>query len=109
MGATNVQYNGRTATITSDKGSLSADTPEELLARTTGWHAPISQLAYWVVGTSAPNDKNNIRTDNRLDSTHNGDWQAIFEYSDSTLPNRLIITHTDGHRVVMTITHVKQL
>ena len=42
----------------------------------------------------------------RLVSSENGDWTAKFYYQNSVYPNRLIITHADGHRLVMTINHL---
>lgn len=104
MGATSISYDGQYATLTNDKGQISANTPEELLLWATGWHAPISQLPYWVMGKVATGDKG-IFEDRLLQTTH-GEWTADFSYAkNSPLPNRLIITHTDGHRVVMTISH----
>ena len=106
IGATEIRYDGRTATLNSERtGLISADSPEELLLSATGWQAPISQLPYWIVGRSAPSDSTQTYdAQNRLATAVNGAWTANFEYK-GTQPNRLRITHTDGHRVVMTITH----
>lgn len=108
IGATSISFDGRTATLTSERtGEISASTPEELLLRATGWQAPISQLPYWIVGRAAPSDSDHSRDGaGRLLSATNGDWTANFEYKGST-PNRLRITHTDGHRVVMTMAHMQ--
>lgn len=104
MGATQIRYDGRSATVTNDSGVLTANSPEELLTKATGWHAPISQLPHWIMGRPAPNDTDSAFDGEQLRQSTNGDWTATFEYK-NTLPNRLTITHTDGHRVVMTITH----
>ncbi len=107
LGATQIRYNGQTATLMSERtGLISAASPEELLTTATGWHAPISQLPYWIMGKSAPDDSERM-TDksNRLTDAKNGDWTAVFEYGQARTPERLRITHTDGHRVVMTINH----
>lgn len=108
IGATSISFDGKTATLTSERtGEINASTPEELLLRATGWQAPISQLPYWIVGRAAPSDSNHSHDDaGRLLSATNGDWTASFEYKGNT-PNRLRITHTDGHRVVMTMTHMQ--
>ncbi len=108
IGATTIRYDGKTASLTSEKtGTIEADSPEALLVQATGWHAPISQLPYWILGISAPSDTPNSQKDaqGRLISAENTQWTAHFEYTNSTTPTRLRITHADGHRVVMTIAH----
>lgn len=105
IGATSIRYNGTTATLNSEKtGQLTADNPEDLLKQATGWQAPVSHLPYWIVGRHATGDINSeYDSQNRLIHTKNGDWAAHFEYSTHATPSRLRITHSDGHRVVMTI------
>lgn len=107
MGATFISFDGQTAKLMSERtGEVSADTPEALLFKATGWQAPISQLAYWVIGQSAPNDTDTAHEAGRLTHSTNGDWQADFEYKNNPHPSRLTMHHTDGHKVVMTITHL---
>lgn len=108
IGATAISFDGQTAMLSSERtGTISATTPEALLLQATGWQAPISQLPHWIVGRSAPSDtQQGYDQQGKLIHAVNGDWTASFEYK-STLPNRLRITHTDGHRVVMTIVHGK--
>ena len=105
-GQTKISYNGQSATLTNEKGTINAATPEELLLRATGWQAPISQLPYWIQGRPAPSDANDKKdSTNRLVSAQNGDWTASFSYSNSNdkLPSRLTANHPDGYKVVMTI------
>ena len=105
-GQTKISYNGQSATLTNEKGTINAATPEELLLRATGWQAPISQLPYWIQGQPAPSDANGKKDSiNRLVSAQNGDWTATFSYSNSNdkLPSRLTANHPDGYKVVMTI------
>lgn len=105
-GQTKISYNGQSATLTNEKGTINAATPEELLLRATGWQAPISQLPYWIQGQPAPSDANGKKdSTNRLVSAQNGDWTATFSYSNSNdkLPSRLTASHPDGYKVVMTI------
>lgn len=105
IGATTITYNGKQAILVSEKtGEIRADNPESLLYQATGWYAPISQLPFWVMGQSAPNDDDR-QTDEqgRLINAKNHDWQASFDYEKSLLPSRLRIVHTDGHRVVLSI------
>lgn len=108
FGATSITFNGKTATLVSERtGQINASSPEELLLQATGWQAPISQLPYWIMGRTAPSDDNYTYDDTgRLLSASNGEWTAIFEYKNNT-PNRLHITHTGGYRIVMTIVHVQ--
>lgn len=107
MGATTISFDGVSAKLISEKtGEISADSPEELLTRATGYYAPISQLPYWIVGRVAPSDTQSSFDGERLLTSNNQHWQATFDYAkQSKQPNRLTITHTDGHKVVMTIAH----
>lgn len=105
-GQTKISYNGQSATLTNEKGTINAATPEELLLRATGWQAPISQLPYWIQGQPAPSDANDKKdSTNRLVNAQNGDWTATFSYSNSNdkLPSRLTASHPGGYKVVMTI------
>lgn len=108
-GQTDISYNGQTATLTNDKGTLTADNPEELLYKATTWQAPISQLPYWIMGQPAPSDKQSDKdSQNRLVNAANGDWAATFDYAgNARLPNRITMRHPDGYKVVMTINRLK--
>lgn len=104
LGATSIQYDGKTALLISEKtGEIRADNPEALLLKSTGWHAPISHLPFWVMGKNAPNDTNSQHDGDKLSSATNGQWQAHFDYNRQALPHRIRLTHQDGHRVVLSI------
>ncbi len=108
IGKTNIEYNGQTATLVSEKtGALTADDPETLLKRATGWQAPISQMPYWISGRPAPSDSEpKLDAQNRLVSSVNGEWRASFTYSGADkLPNKISAIQAQGHKVVMTINH----
>lgn len=107
MGATSISFDGKTAKLLSDHtGEIVADSPETLLLRATGHQAPISQLPYWIVGRLAPDDVDGVFDGERLIKSSNHQWSAVFNYGkNDKRPNRLTITHTDGHKVVMTIAH----
>lgn len=107
MGATQIRYNGQLATLTNDQGEIQAGSPEELLLKATGWHAPISHLPYWIVGKNAHGDTDSQTDDQgRLMQSTNDGWTSNFEYTkEDVRPSRLIIHHADGHRVVMTIVY----
>ncbi len=111
IGKTNIAYDGQTATLVSEKtGSLSAEDPEELLQKATGWQAPISQMPYWISGRSAPSDSApKVDNQNRLISSVNGNWSANFAYSgNDKLPSKITATQPQGQKVVMTINHLSQ-
>ncbi|MBP2279469.1 outer membrane lipoprotein LolB [Psychrobacter sp. PL15] len=111
IGKTNIEYDGQTATLVSEKtGTLTADNPETLLQKATGWQAPISQMPYWISGRSAPSDSA-PQTDaqGRLTSSVNGAWTASFSYKGSDkLPSKISAVQPEGHKVVMTINHRNQ-
>ena len=108
IGKTNIEYNGQTATLVSEKtGTLTADDPEELLQKATGWQAPISQMPYWISGRPAPSDSApQMDAQNRLISSVNGDWSASFSYKgNDKLPSKISAVQPQGNKVVMTINH----
>ena len=110
IGKTNIEYNGQSATLVSEKtGTLTADDPETLLKKATGWQAPISQMPYWISGRSAPSDSTpQLDAQNRLISSVNGEWQASFSYKgNDKLPNKISAMQSQGNKVVMTIDHQK--
>ena len=110
IGKTNIEYNGQSATLVSEKtGTLTADDPETLLKKATGWQAPISQMPYWISGRSAPSDSApQLDAQNRLISSVNGEWQASFSYKgNDKLPNKISAMQAQGNKVVMTIDHQK--
>lgn len=109
IGKTNIEYDGQTATLVSEKtGTLTADNPETLLQKATGWQAPISQMPYWIAGRAAPSDSApQTDTQNRLTLATNGEWTASFTYKgNDILPNKISAMQPSGHKVVMTITHL---
>ena len=111
IGKTNIEYNGQSATLVSEKtGTLNATNPETLLKKATGWQAPISQMPYWISGRSAPSDSApQLDAQNRLISSINGEWQASFSYKgNDKLPNKISAVQSQGNKVVMTIDHKKQ-
>jgi len=108
IGKTNIEYNGQTATLVSEKtGTLTADDPETLLKKATGWQAPISQMPYWISGRPAPSDSEpQLDAQNRLISSVNGEWRASFTYSGADkLPSKISAVQSQGNKVVMTINH----
>ena len=110
IGKTNIEYNGQSATLVSEKtGILNAADPETLLKKATGWQAPISQMPYWISGRPAPSDSiPQLDVQNRLISSVNGEWRASFSYKgNDKLPNKISAVQSQGNKVVMTIDHQK--
>ncbi|AGP47813.1 MULTISPECIES: lipoprotein insertase outer membrane protein LolB [Psychrobacter] len=110
IGKTNIEYNGQSATLVSEKtGTLNAADPETLLKKATGWQAPISQMPYWISGRPAPSDSApQLDAQNRLISSVNGEWRASFSYKgNDKLPNKISAVQSQGNKVVMTIDHQK--
>lgn len=110
IGKTNIEYNGQSATLVSEKtGILNAADPETLLKKATGWQAPISQMPYWISGRPAPSDSApQLDAQNRLISSVNGEWRASFTYKgNDKLPNKISAVQSQGNKVVMTIDHQK--
>ena len=110
IGKTNIEYNGQSATLVSEKtGTLNAADPETLLKKATGWQAPISQMPYWISGRPAPSDSApKLDAQNRLISSVNGEWRANFSYKgNDKLPNKISAVQSQGNKVVMTIDHQK--
>lgn len=108
IGKTNIEYNGQTATLVSEKtGTLTADDPETLLKKATGWQAPISQMPYWISGRPAPSDSApQLDDQSRLVSSVNGEWTASFTYKGTDkLPSKISAVQPQGNKVVMTINH----
>lgn len=109
IGHTVIEYDGRNATLVSDRtGEIKAASPEDLLLQATGWQAPISQLRHWISGRPAPSDINSeLDAQGRLQSSQNGDWVASFSYNNANTrtPNKISVTRADGHKVIMTISH----
>ena len=108
IGKTNIEYDGKTATLVSEKtGALTANNPETLLQKATGWQAPISQMPYWISGRAAPSDSTpKVDNQNRLISSVNGNWTASFTYKGSDkLPNKISASQPTGQKVIMTINH----
>lgn len=104
VGTTQIRYDGTKATLTADKTQINADNPNDLLLKATGWHAPIDKLPHWVMGRVAQGDTDSIFHQGRLTQSKNGDWLAVFDYKNA-LPHRISMTHTDGHKVILTINH----
>lgn len=58
-----------------------AKTAEELITKNTGWHIPVTQLAYWVRGLPAPQAKvtrHSLNSQGLLGELEQMGWQVIY-------------------------------
>lgn len=97
IGKTQISGSGGEVTLNSAKtGLITADTPEELLERATGWQAPITHLVDWVQARAAtPEAKMSHDTQQRPLQILEDGWTVDLSYNDNaTLPNKLILKQT---------------
>ena len=99
LGVGKTQITGSTGQVTLNSaktGEIHADSPEELLERATGWHAPITHLIKWVQAKPAT-DSAVVNKDQQQRITHitEDDWDVDLSYAEqNNLPNKLILKQT---------------
>lgn len=107
IGQTTIDSDGKQVTLQSSKtGTISADTPEELLFQATGWQAPITHLSHWINGKPATPQAITQRDDlGRFSHISEDGWQASLHYDgQATLPDKLIISDAQSqYRITLTI------
>ena len=94
MGKTHIEGQTGQVSLTSAKtGTITADSPEELLAQATGWQAPITNLVQWVQAKPAtPNAKIQYDAEQRPTQFIEDGWEANLSYNNQIkLPNKLIL------------------
>lgn len=87
-------------------GILQAKTPEDLLLKATGWHAPISDLMYWINGQSATAQAiTQYDSAQRLIAVQEKGWHAKLSYNGAEAwPNKLLLTESKtNNRVTLLI------
>ncbi len=94
IGKTIIEGKSGEVTLNSAKtGSISAETPEELLEKATGWTAPITHIVDWVQAYPATENAQ-ITRDNtqRIAQIIEDGWTVDFSYNNqASLPNKLIL------------------
>lgn len=124
MGKTHIAGTQAQAKLTNQKTGTLTGSPEALLLQTTGWHAPISQLPYWILGKPTPLAMHNqFDVQNRLiksvASTENAHWLVEISYKNtSEKPHKLNMfrlataaskltaeSKKTANKVTLTITH----
>ena len=94
VGKTQIEGKPSQVTLNSAKtGLITAESPEELLEKATGWQAPIMHLAYWVQAKPATQNAQISKDEqNRLKQLVEDGWTVDFSYNDGqVLPNKLIL------------------
>ena len=94
VGKTQISGSSGQITLNSAKtGLISADTPEELLERATGWQAPITHLVDWVQAHPATAEAQVSRDEQqRPQQILEDGWTVNLTYNDNAiLPNKLIV------------------
>ncbi|MEG0483622.1 MAG: lipoprotein insertase outer membrane protein LolB [Acinetobacter sp.] len=94
IGKTIIEGKSGEVTLNSSKtGLISAENPEELLEKATGWIAPITHIVAWVQAVPATENAQ-ISRDNtqRISQIIEDGWTVDFNYKDQAkLPNKLIL------------------
>ena len=94
IGKTIIEGDANQVTLNSSKtGEITADSPEELLERATGWIAPIRHIVSWVQARPATTDAQINKDDfQRINQIQEDGWDVTLSYTDqATLPNKLIL------------------
>lgn len=90
-------------TLTMDNGeTMSADTPEQLLAEAMGWLLPVSALRDWVRGVpygKVPVDHKQLDEQGRLTKLEQAGWHIEFlryvPFKGTSMPEKVFMKHPD--------------
>lgn len=111
QGGVALEGNAETVTLTLDSGeTMSATTPEQLLAKAMGWLLPVSALRDWVRGvpySKLPVDSKQLDDQGRLTKLEQAGWQIEFlrymPFKDTSMPEKVFMKHPEmSVRVVVT-------
>lgn len=94
VGKTQISGQPGQVTLTSAKtGTITAESPEELLERATGWQAPITNLVDWVQAkATSATAKTELDEQNRLAQIIEEGWTVNLSYNEGAqLPNKLVL------------------
>lgn len=92
------QKYGQVSLESAKTGTITADSPEELLKRATGWSTPITHLMDWVQAQPATSSAI-VKTDveQRIAEIEEDGWQVKLSYNQNNLlPNHLVLTQALG-------------
>jgi len=99
LGARSVEISGTPQYVTLDDGKqkVSSSSPENLLARQTGWRVPVTHLYYWIRGLPVPQmpKKQKLDARNRISFLQQAGWLVSFEkymrVRDIELPKKIVL------------------
>ncbi len=103
QGGVELDGNPQTVTLTLDDGeTLSAATPEQLLAEAMGWLLPVSALRDWVRGVpyaEFPVENKQLDAKGRLTKLEQAGWQIEFlrymPFQGSSMPEKVFMKHPE--------------
>lgn len=111
IGKTHIEGTAHQVTLTSARtGTITSDSPEELLEQATGWQAPITYLVSWVQGQPATK-KPVLERDSqqRITQIKEEGWIISLSYNGlNNLPNKLILQQPLSSQLENRITMVIQ-
>ena len=103
QGGVALDGNAETVTLTLDDGeTVSAATPEQLLAEAMGWLLPVSALRDWVRGvpySKLPVDSKQLDAQGRLTKLEQAGWQIEFlrymPFKGTSMPEKVFMKHPE--------------
>lgn len=103
QGGVALEGDSEQVTLTMDNGeTLSADTPERLLAEAMGWLLPVSALRDWVRGVpfdKVPVDNKELDEQGRLTKLEQAGWHIEFlryvPFKGTSMPAKVFMKHPD--------------
>jgi len=103
QGGVALDGNAETVTLTLDDGeTVSAATPEQLLAESMGWLLPVSALRDWVRGvpySKLPVDSKQLDAQGRLTKLEQAGWQIEFlrymPFKGTSMPEKVFMKHPE--------------
>lgn len=90
-------------TLSQDGQTIEADSPEELLSKTTGWTLPISAMTYWLQNKPSPKTQAYItkNQDGLIRKIEQQDWVIDFvTFYDNDLPKKI---NLERENIVITL------
>jgi len=98
QGSTQINGDDDEVILTQGKHQIQSDDPGRLIYEQMGWHFPITNLRYWIVGEASPLSTAQSQYDGeRLSELMQDNWKVeYFRYDSYTgLPSRLRISQGD--------------
>lgn len=102
-GALSIEGNAHQVSLQEANGKIHyAKTPEELMARVAGWHVPLSEIRYWILGISDPKKHVHVKRftpSGLLSQLNQSGWVIEFDHyktsSSTSMPGKLNMINGD--------------